>query len=298
MIIKTRKVLFTFEKFVPQICIPAKSTRIIHPMELVIKNETSNCRLIYPITISNYIRFFSILPDLVLECSGIKITEKDDSGLIEMLITYREIYKGITLWMTRKHDGIIDDRIYSSPFKHYEKFAIQRLELLKLIQALFDKKYSYLISNSLKSVVDNSTTFNAGEEGLIWFSCEFFDLKAHFEQNGLLGKATKEGMRSTTDQIIKGYSQQINEYHLTKIIENQIKITDENAHQVGSEMIEALAQIVSQSDWQFYEKYYLEYCKSIKRITREIRNAGVGTCFFLDDDGKVKDIKRGKRKKR
>lgn len=286
-----------FTKVRPQIFVPAQSIHIFTNMGYGLINTSDKDIFYYPVTISHFIRFFPLIPDLVLQYSGIKITDKDDLGLIEIINSYKEIYKGMTLWLIRKHEGIIDERIYLSPYKHYEVYAKRQLELLGLIQSLFDKSYYELVNNLLKPC-KKSKAFNAGEEGLIWFSSEFFSLKREFEQNGLLGKAIKEGRRSRTDKQIERYSQRIDEYHLTKMGNpSSVEISADNTYQVGAEMIEMFAEIISQTDIDFYHDVYKEYCKNQKRIFREIRNTSVGHCFYLSENGEVIDIKRGKRGK-
>jgi len=288
-----------FTKVRPQVVVPAQSIHIFYDMGYGILNASNKAILYHPLTISDFIRFFPLIPDLVLQYSGIKITDKDDLGLIEIVNSYKDIYKGMTLWLIRKYEGIIDERIYLPPYKHYEVYAKKQLELLSLIQSLFDKSYSELINNLLKPCnCKNSTVFNAGEEGLLWFSSEFFSLKREFERNGLLGKAIREGRRSKADRQIERYSRSIDEYHLTKINNlSSPEMKADNTYQVSAEMLEILAEIISQTDTAFYHDIYEKYCKNQKRLFREIRNSTVGNCFYLDDNGEVIDIKRGKRGK-
>lgn len=289
-------------KIFPVFYVPANSSILVELMETVFINDYNFDIRVRPVTISHYIRCFSLLPDLVLQSANIQLCERDDSNLVEMLNIYRQIYKAATLWIIRKHDNLIDNRIYEENFVHYEVIARQKLELLKLIQNIFDKHRYTLLMDAISNTENVQGNLKLGEEGLIWFSCEFLTLKQVFEKNGILGKALVDGRRARCDRNIKMYSDEINTYYgnsfeLTNIHTTPLLRTDDNTYINGEGLIKMFARTLSKIDDDFFEDVYLKYLKAQKKIYNELRNTSGGCMFYLDENGQIVNIEKHKRGK-
>ncbi len=288
----------------PYFFIPNNKTLIIDPINLHIKNTSGIDYIIFPEkTVSSYIKLISLLPDIVLNQNGfnnIKLDKKIDKGLIEMIRTYQIMYKFISLWLERKHNNIIYPEIYKEPYVNYEIFAIQSLELLKLIQNIFDKERYIYLMNEMFSKNNYVNELKIGDELIIWFSCEYSSLEKTFNENGIFKLIEQEGRVRKSEKMIKIYNNDYNNCiennHNIKIDKNPPKINSENTYYHGKSLIEFFGKIISKNDSKFND-IYLKYCRVQKKAWRKIRNNGHLKSFYLNENNQVVEYKKHKRGK-
>jgi hypothetical protein len=275
----------------PMLHIPAKSS-VYYPslMDEPYENKSDNHVNIVPFTSSHFIRWFSYLPDLVLkqilnEAEMIlDISNIDEqTGFGQMFWSYRTSFLAIQYWLLRKHENIIHENLYDEPFIHFEPIAEASLELLKLIQKMFDMHYAEDFKNIVQKLYTTTedNNFHVGCEPLIWFSCEFCSLKQAFETNGMFGKAILKS-RKTIDEHIKKYDRTLENHHVKKLgnIPTGTIPNVKNTYEDGYVVISSLAEELSRVNEDFHNDVFEPYCRIRKHTLRELRNSKLPLAYL------------------
>ncbi|MBW4597552.1 MAG: hypothetical protein KME46_32805 [Brasilonema angustatum HA4187-MV1] len=263
-------------------------------------NQTNTTIALRPRTVSDFIRWFHKLPDAVLhECmEQFHISEiETDKLMLEMMAEYRYSFEGIEYWLIRKHEALTNIEIYQE-YKHLECVADGILDSLQLILKIFDIKYSKYFDEIKSKIIFPEKIEFLGVEPMLWYTCEFFALKQTFLNNGMFGKAIRQG-NFLIDEQIKQCSEQIKNYQETpKILPlNVSHIHKCNFNPSGYDLVHHMASELARFDIDFYNDVYKPYFRHRAQLLRKIKRNPNLHLFYLGETTRNKGKKTNVTKK-
>lgn len=226
------------------------------------------------VSLADYIEAIRILPNLVLKEMGIIAEDMEDNNFIKMLQQRRKVYTAKADWLKYYllDQADILPLLTSTDKVMYKPHAEETFAVFNLAQEVYSRHH------------EAQEDFES--PGQWMFFCEAELCKSSLEATGLIGKPLMKGKAD----MYRERAKIANHYEAV----DKISIVKSSCKDFVSprSALEILAVVLSQKDIDF-KKYWLEYLRKMKQISRTLRGKGYVNCY-LGDDGKIVELGIGK----
>lgn len=226
------------------------------------------------ISLSDYIKAIRVLPDSIIKDIGIIPETTGDDNFIKIFNQRRKVYKAKADWL--KYYLLDDKNIHSlltfTDKLMYKPHAEETVAVFNLAQEV------YLRHPEAQMIFESP--------GCWMYACEIYLCENSLKATGLIDRPLMIGKSEMYRQIVERarHHEDVQGFELIKIS------SSEPTH--PRELLEVWAVKLSQQDITF-KKYWLEYLRKIKQVTRTLRGKGYVN-YYLGDDGKIVELGVGK----
>ena len=226
------------------------------------------------VSLSDYIEAMPMLPDLILKDIGIIPEVTGDNNFLKMLEQRRKVYTAKADWLKYyllNQVDILPLLTFTDKVK-YKPHAEETLAVFNLAQEVYPRDF------------DAQIIFES--PGCWMYACEIYLCKRSLEATGLIDKPLMTGKSEMYRKAVKiaKHHEDVGSIRVEKVP------SSDPIH--PRELLEVGAVKLSQEDITF-KKYWLEYLRKIKQVSRTLRGKGYVN-YYLGDDGKVVELGVGK----
>ncbi len=226
------------------------------------------------VSLSNYIETIRVLPDLVLTEIGIIPEDTGKGDDIKLLNSRRKVYRAKADWLKYYllNEVDIQPELILTKKVMYKPHAKETVAIYNLAQEV------YLRHPEAQENFDSP--------GQWMFCCEAGLCKRSLEATGLIGKPSMIGKSERYRSAVKkaSYYEAVDKIPIVKS-SSKNSVTPRVA-------LEMLAVVLCKEDIAF-KKYWYEYIRKIKQVSRALRGTGY-VDRYLNDDGKIVELGVGK----
>jgi hypothetical protein len=226
------------------------------------------------VSLSDYIEVIRVLPDLVLTEVGIIPEDTEHGDDLNLLNSRRKVYRAKADWLKYYllNDIDIKPELILTKKVMYKPHAEETVAIYNLAQEV------YLRHPEAQENFDSP--------GQWMFCCEAELCKSSLEATGFLSQPKMMGKSEMYRSAVKKAShyEAVNKIPIVKS-SSKNSVTPRAA-------LEMLAVVLSKEDITF-KKYWLEYLRQKKQVSRTLRGKGYVN-RYLGDDGKIVELGVGK----
>lgn len=244
--------------------------------------------------LSDYIRAFDELPDLLLSAKGILVVESVDPVAATLLQNLRVMAVATRQWIEHFQQNDNQEKVSDPPElsscwkKHHKLIGQDSWMLLKLCKAILERDPF----NWTKP--PNNVSFNE-----LWFSFEWERLEQNLQRMGFLDRGNHLSKQKACDELSRRLKEDFDSLHQRKFVQpGEIQPTKIHVLKSTQNAVLRCAEMIAQNDIHFIHSIYKPYIDVKKRIIRYIRNTKEFQLCYISYINEKEELKIGGKGKR